>query len=119
MSFTISRLAQALRQVASDPWAEGDLLLSAHLTRIELGRLANRCRRTTLSLRERERVAREIPPERRGRHAWSVYRAVIVVPEPARWELLDSREHWTYDEMELAVQDWKRLHGSAPGPYGP
>lgn len=102
----ITRMKALIKKEEISLWEQGDILKDAALSDEEMGKLAQILQRKVATLRHRERVSREIPPNMRdSRHSWSIYSILIRVPDQAeRQRLLDSRLEWTIESMELQVR---------------
>lgn len=102
----ITKMKDLCLQETETLWIQGDLLVAAALGEEDLRKLAEMVQRKVMTLRERERVAREFPEAMRDkRHAWTIYRVLTRIPDAeAREKLLNARSEWTIEAMELEVR---------------
>jgi hypothetical protein len=102
----VTRMKKLIRTEEASLWEQGDLLKDAALSDEEVGKLAEILQRKVATLRHRERVSREIPPEMRdSRHAWTIYSILIRIPDQKdRKRLLNARTEWRVEDMEYQVR---------------
>lgn len=115
----IDQLKELCRQENDTLWKQGDLLVEAALNDEDMGKLAQILQLKAATLRDRERVSREFPANTRDtRHSWSVYRTLMRVSDAQdRRTILDARQEWTMEAMEIQVREWvKRQIGTDPSP---
>lgn len=98
-------------------WVQGDALVKWAHPDDQLQVMAERCRRTLATLKERENVARQFPEsERDYRHAWTVYKILAGIPDGSeRKRLLASRYEWTVDAMQVAVRTYHKAQAEKEG----
>lgn len=94
---------------------QGDLLLAIDPDDDALAKLGERFMRSTATLRERIKVSRMFPPERRStQNSWSIYReASRIKKNEDRFALLDTRPEWTLGAIDTAVQDYLEKQADA------
>lgn len=84
---------------------QGDLLLAIDPDDEVLDQLANQFDRAVSTLRERMKVSKLFPPERRStKVAWTIYREASRIKKAEdRFAIMDSRSEWTLGAIESAV----------------
>lgn len=94
----------------------GDLLVKAQLAEEDMRKLAQIVQRKASTLRQRERVAREITSDMRdSKHSWTVYAELIRITEKKdRVALLASRAEWTVEAIRKAVDDFIEIKSGRP-----
>lgn len=104
----IEKMTVLIQKEDETLWAQGDLLVEAHLGRHEMKKLADIVQRKPQTLELRRRVAIETPREKRNpNHSWSIYAIFVKIEDPAtRWEMLFSRDSWTVNEARKAVREF-------------
>ena len=112
----IEKMQELCRNESLCLFEMGDLLVQAQLTDEEMKKLAQVVQRKASTLRQRERVSREITKDMRDdKHSWTVYAELVRIPEKKdRITLLNSRTEWTVEAMRKAVDDFIDTQSGRP-----